>query len=898
MEPADWQRVERAFSRALTASPEERRRILATLDDREDLREVLEEMLEADRRESVLDVPVLGAEFFASMGLPLDGGCAASGGRRIGPWELVEPIAAGGMGTVWRARRADGSFEQTVAVKLVRATFHGERERLSFERERRALSRLDHPGIARLLDGGTLPDGSPYLVVEHVDGLPIDVWCRDRRLSIAGRVALVRKVCAAVHHAHRNLIVHRDVKPSNVLVTREGEPKLLDFGVAKLLGAEGERGDLGAPTQRLLTPRYASPEQLRGEPVTTSSDVYALGALLYELLVDGPLFEGTVGAGHGLTRRILEEEPRRPSERVRGAVRRQIAGDLDNVALMALRKDPERRYASADQLAADLGRHERGQPVIARADTLGYRLSKLVRRNRAASAAAAVALAAVIGGAVAVRREASRAAHAAEVSADTAQRLARFVSAVGLWEPEADDQRLLGSWTSSGRDPAEALALADSLSDLLDEEVLAKRTRLDLVRALTSVYLSLGATARQVELSRRGLELLDELCEPDSVERGVGLIAMCRAERSAEGRAALAREGLALLEDALTPPDETLAWALSTTASLLPASRSEEADHLSSEALAMLDELAARGPVSAHLDLRSRMRRVGILWRLRDYDEVESLLREQVVRAREAGSGWFQAEALMSLAGLLEDRAQYAEALAAGERGLALWREVLPAGHPQLPRILMEWALLLKDTALHRRDDALLARTVPLAREVLAHREDMIDEAGRHAIEVGAAKVLCDAGHLVEARDVVRPAVDWLREWGGPRLLGEACTLEGRILIGLGRFEEAIACLEEALASYAEAQREDWETAKTRTLLGEALTNLCQLARARPLLEEGYAVVRADRGPGHYRTIQAIDRLIEHYRRSGESEVVAHWEAERGAAESARAASLNGEGGR
>ena len=271
---------------------------------------------------------------------------------------------------------------------------------------------LDHPNIARLLDGGTTENDRPYLVMEYVEGLPIDHYCDRHTLGTEDRLKLFQRVCAAVHYAHQHLVIHRDIKPTNILVTKEGVPKLLDFGIAKLLTPElaAQTLDPTLTAMRLLTPAYASPEQIKGQPITTATDVYSLGVLLHELLTGHKPYRVDSRAPLEVMKAVLEKEATKPSSSVDfslrppsqakayATLRRRLRGDLDNIVLTALRKDPQRRYASVQQFSEDIRRHLKGLPVIARADTLGYRASKFIRRNRISVAAAAMILITLVGG--------------------------------------------------------------------------------------------------------------------------------------------------------------------------------------------------------------------------------------------------------------------------------------------------------------------------------------------------------------------------------------------------------------------------------------------------------------------------------------------------------------------
>jgi eukaryotic-like serine/threonine-protein kinase len=315
---------------------------------------------------------------------------------------VLRTLGTGGMGEVYLAERADAQFEQQVAIKVVRggALAVGMHSRLKLERQ--ILAQLDHPNIAHLLDGGSLPDGSAYIVMEYVDGTAIDAFCDAHRLDVNARLKLFQTVCAAVHYAHQNLIVHRDLKPSNILVTEAGVPKLLDFGIAKLLDDRQAARYTLAMTQadiRIMTPDHASPEQVRGQAITTASDVYVLGVLLYRLLTgSGPFFISSMRLTE-IERAICEKDPPPPSHLIdvedseearsvaeaRGTsakrLRRALSGDLDNIVLMAMRKEPDRRYASAQQMSSDIERFLDGMPVIARSDTLSYRTRKFVTRH-------------------------------------------------------------------------------------------------------------------------------------------------------------------------------------------------------------------------------------------------------------------------------------------------------------------------------------------------------------------------------------------------------------------------------------------------------------------------------------------------------------------------------------
>jgi serine/threonine-protein kinase len=389
---------------ALELDPPERETLLARLRATDPERAgVLERLLAA---EADLDA----SRFLLAHGWGADGmSVPGLAGRRIGAYTLERPLGQGGMGTVWLARRSDGRYDATVAVKLLKLALldpiGGER----FRREGTVLARLNHPHIARLLDAGVMESGQPYLVLEHVEGERIDRYCDARRLVPDQRIALFLDVLSAVAHAHANLVVHRDLKPSNILVTPDGSVKLLDFGIAKLLEAETPAAEASTLTDlggRVLTPEYAAPEQVAGGAITTATDIYALGVLLYVLLAGRhPTGEGSRTPAEYL-RAILDSDPLRLSGSVAFAdaraastdrLRRLYAGDLDNITAKALKKRPEERYATVNALAEDLRRHLAHEPVSARPDSVRYRAAKFVRRNRVAVAAGLVTIASLLG---------------------------------------------------------------------------------------------------------------------------------------------------------------------------------------------------------------------------------------------------------------------------------------------------------------------------------------------------------------------------------------------------------------------------------------------------------------------------------------------------------------------
>jgi len=453
MNPERWQLVSEVLDKALRLPDKERSVYLAQIAARDpELHREVDSLLASHEQagSEFLNVLVPPTGSFSSDAT----GHTSRIGRRLGPYQIVELIGVGGMGEVYRAVRADDQYQKQVALKLIRPGQDSSFVINRFKNERQILASLDHPNIARLLDGGTTEEGTPYFVMELIEGKTIYHYCSDHRLATAERLRLFLQVCSAVQLAHQRLIVHRDLKPGNILVTEDGVPRLLDFGIAKLLdpgdGPERSEPTLTLTQFRAFTPGYASPEQIKGEPITTASDVYSLGVILYELLTGCSPYGATSRTLHEIARAVCEVEPEKPSTAIRrrfapglsgssavaddpvvggdpNRLSRRLKGDLDNIVLMALRKEPQRRYNSVEQFAADIRRHLENLPVTARQDTAGYRASKFVARHKTGVAATVACAILLLTALVVTIREARIARQQAAVaSAQRARAEQRF----------------------------------------------------------------------------------------------------------------------------------------------------------------------------------------------------------------------------------------------------------------------------------------------------------------------------------------------------------------------------------------------------------------------------------------------------------------------------------------
>jgi len=502
MDAERWLRLSPLLDAMLELDAPTRQRSLALLRE--------EDSQLADELESLIALDAERDDFLAEpLVAPLPG---ARPGAAVGPYKLERMLGEGGMGQVWLASRADGLYQRRVALKLLRAGLADPNLRLRFTRERQILARLEHPHIARLLDAGISGDSQPYLALEYVDGEPITDWCRHRNPALAARLQLFLQTCDAVSHAHANLIVHRDLKPSNILVTPLDEVRLLDFGIAKLLDTHEFAAENTRTGLRAFTLHYAAPEQIRGEPVTTMTDVYSLGVVLYELLTDARPYRLKRGTDAEWEEAILGEDPLRPSLALQRAAEsdgedphalrrraRELGGDLDNIVLKALAKRPEQRYPSVEAFALDLQRYRDGKPVQARPQSLGYRARKYLHRHRWALTTTLL-VTAVLSTALGIVAWQAR---AAVLEAARAQALQDFV--IGLFEHAG---------SNGGNGPINVRLLLDAGEQRGARELAQQPgARAELFGVIARLRLSLGDDEKALQLLNRQAAILDALGE-------------------------------------------------------------------------------------------------------------------------------------------------------------------------------------------------------------------------------------------------------------------------------------------------------------------------------------------------------------------------------------------------
>jgi eukaryotic-like serine/threonine-protein kinase len=697
---------------------------------------------------------------------------------RIGPYRVLRTLGAGGMGEVFLAERDDAQFDQRVAIKVVHSGALGRGVHSRLKMERQILAQLDHPNIAHLLDGGSMPDGTSYLVMEYVDAVAIDVYCDENRLDINARLKLFRTVCAAVHYAHQNLIVHRDLKPSNILVTAAGVPKLLDFGIAKLLDDRQSAQHTIAVTHadiRIMTPDHASPEQVRGQPITTSSDVYVLGVLLYKLLCGASPFVIPSMRLSEIERAICEKDPLPASQAVhvdespaaqstaaaRGMsasrLRRTLRGDLDNMIAMAMRKEPERRYASAQQFASDIQRYLEGKPVIARRDTMGYRSAKFINRHWLPVSAAAGVLFLIIAFATTtyqqslrIAAERDRAAQQREL-ADRERMRAEDVSGflVNLFKLSDPEENRGNQVTARELLDVGAQKLRAELAD-------QPATKAALLGTVGAVYDSLGQYQDAVGLLTESLALQPNAGSKSRIDTLLEL-----------GRA---RKGAGDLQGAEAPLNEALHTAENTLG----------AD--SQEAGRALWELGR---------LRHQQERLA---EARDLFE-KSL---QILESTQAPATDVSA-LLDDLAGSYASEKQWGLARQTYERALDIDRRILGDDHPRLGMHIGNLAIVAQNLGDLKQAEVLY-------RDAIRRKERAY---GLHSAQTASAQanfgaLLQREGRLEEAEPLLRSAVDsTLAKWGPDNyLVGLQRVSLGMLLHEKGDLAGADSEYRQALAIY------------------------------------------------------------------------------------------------
>ncbi|MBW8874757.1 MAG: serine/threonine protein kinase [Acidobacteria bacterium] len=841
-----WQRIKPLFAQAQVLAPEEWDGFLsACCQDDEALCRELRALLEAGRQAS---------SDFLEPAAPQPVSLAA---QRIGSYQLLRRLGQGGMGEVYLACRADEEYHKRVAIKVLRPGMASEDLVRRFRTERQILAALDHPVIAKLLDGGTTAAGLPYFVMEYVEGQPIDRYCDGHRLTTSQRIELFCQVCEAVQFAHQNLVVHRDLKPANILVTADGTPKLLDFGIAKLLNPELSPAPIGATLAgRPMTPDYASPEQVRGEPITTASDVYSLGVLLYLLLSGHPPYRASGRSPGEMERVICETVPERMTKLIG-----RLAGDLDEIVLMALRKEPQRRYASVEQLAADLRRHLKGRPVLASGDSLAYRSRKFVGRHRVGVGAVAALALVIVGFAVAMGILAAQLSRERD-RAVREQRRAEHVTAflTGIFEVS---------------DPLKTTGDIITAREILDLGAARIATQLqDQPEARAALTMTIGAIYRRLALYDRAIPLLESALatrrrllgeEHEDVAQSLDELATARLEKGeTDAAAALYGQSLNIRRKLFGNEHLAVATSLNNLANVHWAkSEYDAAGALYRRVL----EMRRRQLGEEHEDVATSLNNLAnVLHAQGDLGRAEQLHRNALrIRRKLLGDNHPDVgESQNNLAAVLWRKGELAEARSLYETALKVQRARFGDEHPTAVNTLGNLALVLHDLG----NDA---AAEPLYRQVLAYNRKTFGD--RHLEVARAANNLAslrkDQGDLREAEDLYQEAVEILRESAGPRHPNLGTTLAALADLEATRGDFAVAepRAREALEILKKVHPVGhWRIAAAESILAGCLLGLGHREEAEALLLHSQPLLAsAAEGGAASRNRETLKHLVELY---------------------------------
>lgn len=776
-EPEDWKRVEALLDRVLDHPVEVRAAVLAELcSGDEALRARVEEMLKAGEEAASF----LGDDYRERLLNELK---AASDereedsdwcGKTIGSYRLLHRIGRGGMGQVYRAVREDEAFQQYVAVKVIRQGMETAEVQLRFRMERQILATLNHPNIARLLDGGVTEDGISYLVMSYIEGVPITTFCNQESLAVEERLELFQKVCLAVQYAHRNLIVHRDLKPSNILVTSEGIVKLLDFGIAKLLDPDmlGYTIPKTRPELRVMTPEYASPEQVLGEPVTTASDVYALGVLLYELLAGHHPYPLSSLSRGELEHLICEVEPAPPSNAIgrseggkrehsrlslealsqrRGVpherLRRYLEGDLDNIVMMALRKEKERRYQSVEALQEDIRRFLAGLPVSARSATLGYRIRKFIGRHQAGVVAAVALVGLLITVAMISIRFAvvtSKQARQIEYESEKARQVKQFL--VKIFE-DVDPMR------AQGREMSARELLARGTIHIDGQLMNQPEVRAEMLHVMGVVYRKLGLFGEAYRQLERALEIR-------------------RSEYGDEH-----------LEVANTLFE--LGWLVDDMGAY------GEAEQLHREALAIRKKLLPPN----HPDIAASLNDLGVALDQKGNDfEAEELYREalEIRRRLYSDDHEFVGETMHNLAWILREKGSYSESEELQNKALKILNKKLSAGDPSITIAMLSLSKIYLEIGDYVQAESTLREALIIRKKYFDNEHPFVASG-----EVWLGQALHMTGKIQEAEKLLREGIKKHKVRLGDYhpFVGEDLYLLGSLLRDKGEYEESESLL-------------------------------------------------------------------------------------------------------
>jgi serine/threonine protein kinase len=768
--------------------------------------------LAADLDELLREHAALLNEGFLEGESPINPPETTLSGQTVGAYTLESLIGQGGMGSIWLARRSDGRFEGHSAIKFLNAAIGGREGQERFHREGNVLARLTHPNIARMSDAGVSPLGQPYLVLEYIEGTQIDRYCAEHALDTEDRIRLFLDVLAAVAHAHANLIVHRDIKPSNVMVTKDGHVKLLDFGIAKLIEDDGDGATLlTREGGSALTPEYAAPEQVMGGPVTTATDVYSLGVLLYLLLSGRHPAGDALRSPAELMKAIVDTQPRRLSSVASRGLRGALKGDVETIVSKALKKDPHERYASVTAMGEDLRRYLAKQPISARADSLGYRTTKFVARHQRAVALATAALLIIVTliGFYTIRlaAERDRARREAEKAIKVSELLTSLLTGA---DPFGDRQR-----EPTVREVLDAGAVRAE-KDLADQP----EVQAEVLTVIGRTYYRLGLRDKARPLLERGLDLNRRTLGPEHVQIAESLTELGVVLReTADYKTAekLLEEAVAMRRKLLGPDHKDLAVSLvelgRVYSSTGVAGRSE---------LLFREALAIRRKVlgEEHRETAVSLSDLALeLWGRGDVAGAEPLFRQSLAISRKTlGENHPNVAISISNLGLvLMDRQDYAGAESLFREALAIGHRTVGDKHSTVATQFNNLAAAVRLQGRYEEARQLAERAVEIAQATYGRENPRVAQ-----FEVGLARTHLDRRDPASAEPLLRRALEIQRRAYTPGnwRIGMTCSLLGAALTELGRYGEAEPLLLEAGGMLKDVPgREGREAAATRTRL-------------------------------------------------------------------------------
>jgi serine/threonine protein kinase/tetratricopeptide (TPR) repeat protein len=882
MPRARWQQIQSAFEQVIDAGPAERAARLAnSCGDDTDLRRAVESLLASDQR---AEDPLLNVIGEAAESLLVEHQDRLIG-TRVGVYRVVSILGHGGMSTVYRGERDESQYQQTVAIKVLHhATLHP-RLRSRLHSERHILATLDHRSIARLIDSGDLEDGTPYLVMEHVDGESIDVYCDNRTLFVRERLELFVQVCTAVQYAHRNLVVHRDIKAANIFVTGDGAPKLLDFGIAKLLAPESLAHTLPVTRlqERILTPENAAPEQVLGRPITTATDIYSLGVLLYQLLTGRSPYRLLSYSQLQLERAICMDDPARPSQIVtakvggetdadRGRIsdrrglspqrlRGRLSGDLDAIIAMAMRKEPDRRYPSVEALADDLNRHLSGLPVLARQGDWRYNTGKFLRRHVLAVfivAAVIVGLAAIAGVTLWQNYRIELARQATTQERDHARQVSAFL--VDVFS-QADP------FNAQGREPTAKDLLDRGAEKILGNVSLQPEVRAQLLESIGLAYRRQGLSERAVPLLEQAVAIRRQERPTDNHRIAAALANLARA--LTDGGKLISAE--AYLQQALDMMRTDGAPSLETADILVQFGQFElEAKSDPQAASKLLGEALDiyRGKLgNQHVAVASALSSLGsaALW-MRDLPLAEHYEREAmtIFQATVSRNHPDHAAALATLGYILTQRGKYTEAEQVLNEALEIERSVFGANNQRVADIESHLGLLYD----LQGDPVRAIEATQIAVRIATDRLGLNHYLTGYYLDCLATLSL-KVNDISGAEKYARQALAVYAQALPPRHLyvATARLWLGEALLRRGSLAAAEVELRTALdMSVSLAGADSWRTARSQASLGWCLILRDKTAEGEHMLVAARARLLATVGPQHTATQQASARLVEYYR--------------------------------